>query len=472
MAGNIKIFEHPEYAGNALLYRYHRDHFEGGKDYADKSEDYIPKFKMEDDDSYKARKKRAVYINYCEAVISIYQSAIWKNSPVRVLPDFLETISDDIDRLGTGANDFFQGVTEQAQAIGMHLVMVDAPVRDSGKTYTRQEAEKLKLRPYVVSIPAENVISWNIETEDQSRVGEFNFVVIEESYFSTPTPFVDAEAITQVRVLYPDRYEVYKKEGQGYTFFDGGSNSIGEVAIVPFYGRRKGFFQGESDLKKIAPLAQKIAEWLSLLDEDMLYHALRQLVIKTNADIAELGIGSNRAIKLRPDDGEDAFILESQGQASKELWASIVRLQDLIYRLATNQIAAIKDTAQVESAEKKKLDSVEMESLLMKKAGSFEQSEMKVWRLLAQYSGLSDAELNVQYHRDFVLSERTLEEWKELINMGILSVHNWIMAEHSTVDSAEDAQKILDENLKLRALVNDKVGLGDMLNQNRDEGDE
>jgi hypothetical protein len=466
--GTVKIENHPEYAGRAADYAYYRDHFEGGRDYANKSDKYIPKFSLESDDSYKNRKDRAVYINYCETVISIYQGAIWKRAPTRVLPDNLAELADDIDLLNTSADDFFQGVTEQAQAVGMHFVMVDAPVRVEGVTVG--DAKKAKLRPYVVGIPAENVKAWSIEMKDPGRIGQFNFLVIEEDFYSGESPDKNMVKITQARVLYPDRWELYQKEGGGYTLIESGENSIGEVAVVPFYGRRRGFFDGESDLKEIAPLAQKIANWVSWLDEDMLYHAVRQLVIKTNADIDQIGIGSNRAIKLLPDEGEDAFILESTGAASSELWSSVVKLQDLIFRLATNQIASVKETAQVESAEKKKADYKELVSLLLKKSGSFERSERKVWELMARFAGSESADVGVSYHREFEITERTVEEWRLMIDAGILSVLDWFMAENQTVTDAEEAEKMLKANLQLRALVNDKVGLGDMLNGNSDGG--
>jgi hypothetical protein len=457
-----QIENHPEYAGRAADYIYYRDHFEGGRNYANKSEKYLPKFSLESDEAYKNRKDRSVYINYCETVISIYQGAIWKIAPSRVLPDSLAGFGNDVDLMGTSANDFFMGVTEQAQAVGMHFVMVDAPVReDDGMTVG--DAKKSRLRPYVAGIPAENVKAWSIETEDPARIGQFNFLVIEETFYSGNDPAVKMVHETHARVLYPDKWELYKKEGTGYTLLKNGVNKIGEVAVVPFYGRRRGHFDGESDLKEIASLAQKIANWVSWLDEDMLYHAVRQLVIKTNQDITKMGIGSNRAIRLNPDDGEHAFILESAGSASNELWSSVVKLQDLIFRLATNQIASVKETAQVESAEKKEADYKELVSLLKKKAGSFERSEKKVWELMAKFAGVEGSEIDVSYHREFEITERTVEGWRELIGAGILSVIDWYMAENPTVTDAKEAEKLLKENLKLRALVNDKVGIGDML---------
>jgi hypothetical protein len=466
---NIIIKQNPNYKASVGMYKYYRDHFNGGKGYAQCSDDYLPKFSQEDDAAYLARKLRSIYINYCEAVISIYQSAIWKVSPVRLLPDKVEAITGNVDRLGTDANSFFPHVTEQAQAIGIHYVLVDAPRREEGKTYTVDEAAVNKMFPYLVSIPAENVTAWQIEMTDPARIGEFNFLVIEESFYHSESPFTEPVIKKKILIFYPDRCQEYEEVKGVVSLVSESVNQIGKVPVIPFYGRRKGFMVGESDLKAIAPLAQKVAEWLSWLDEDMIYHALRQLVIKTNADIEEIGIGSNRAIRLSPDSGEDAFILESQGNASTELWVSISKIQELIYRLATNQIATIKDTAQVASAESKKIDSRELESLLMKKAGSFEQSEIAVWQMVALFMGVDAEKITVEYHRNFTVSSRDMAEWEQLIDKGVLSVLDWIMAEHTTIDSVEDAQAELDKNLKLRTQINDKVGLGDML-RTREQG--
>jgi hypothetical protein len=240
-------------------------------------------------------------------------------------------------------------------------------------------------------------------------------------------------------------------------------NKLGEVPVVAFYGRRGGILDGESDLKEIAPLAQKIANWLSWLDEDMMFHALRQLVIKTNNDISKLGIGSSRAIRLSPDGGEDIFVLESAGNASTELWDSIMKAQDLIYRLAMNQVTAVKDTAQVESADKKRMDSKELDALLQKKAGAFERSELQVWSLLARLAGVDPAGILVEYNREFVLDEQTIDDWKAKIDAGVLSVLDWVMDENPGVSDAKEAEKLLDANLKLRSKVRDLTGLGDVM---------
>jgi len=462
---NLNVKQHNYYRQKQALYKYYRDHFNGGKEYAQQSDDYLPKFSQEDEASYKARKDRSVYINYCEAVISIYQSAVWKVSPTRLLPESLEDLTENVDRLGTDANSFFSQVTEQAQALGVHYVLIDAPRREEGKQYTVEDAKAQKMFPYLVSVPAENVTAWQIEMNDPARIGEFNFLVIEESFYSSPSPFEEPVLKKKILIFYPDKCEEYEEVKGVATLVSSTANKIGRVPVVPFYGRRRGFMDGESDLKAVAPLAQKVVEWLSWLDEDMIYHALRQLVVKTNSDITEIGIGSDRAIRLRPDNGEDAYILESQGNASTELWTSIAKVQDLIYRLATNQIATIRDTAQVASAESKKVDSKELESLLMKKAGSFEQSELAVWQTMALFMGAGTASdsITVEYHRNFAVTSRDLEEWNALIDTGVYSVLDWIMDEHTTIDSEEDAQKELDKNLKLRTKLNDKVGLGDML---------
>jgi len=458
------LHDHPEYLTRAMNYKYYRDHFDGGRDYPCKDAAYLPQWTMESDEAYQKRLARAVYINYCSTVISIYQAALFQKAPAREISvGSLLPLVVDIDRMGTTANDFFRGVTEQAQAVGLHFVLVDAPPRVAGKTYTVDDARAAGLSPYVVSVPAENVRAWGIESQDPARMGALNFVAIQETGWGGNSPFEEMVSAQSVRVYYPDRCELYSSGTGGLSLVSTTPNPLGVVPLVPFYGRRVATFEGESDLREIAPLAQKIANWLSWLDEDMMFHALRQLVVKTNSDIAKLGIGSSRAIKLSPDQKEDIFVLESAGNPSKELWDSIMRAQDLIYRLALNQITAVKDTAQVESADKKRLDSKELSSMLKAKAGAFERAESQVWGLLAAMSGADPSGVVIEYNREFVLTEQTVADWQAKIESGVLSVLDWILEENPGVTTTAEAEKVLDSNLKLRTKVRDLSGLGDVL---------
>lgn len=412
--------QNPKYTTNLASWRFYRDHYEGGKDFAEKG--YLFQHIVEGNDSFKRRKQRAIdYRNYPEMVVNIFSSHLMATPPKRTLPKPLEEFEVDVDRRGTNADAFFKKTAIDAMVEGAYFVMVDLPrqpkdnLGDPVEIATEAQRRAYNFRPYLVGYRPQQVLDWHVETENPTRIGQLNWVVIEEEVeipaqgYTSIQPFVPRSTENRYRVLTPSTWQVWsnytllengERKVTQPTMVESGTHPFGVVPLVPFYNFRAEDMIGVSALKDIAPLASKLFNKQSLLDETEYWCGIPLLMFFTeNSNMDQVFLQHNRAIKLEP--AARAEYLYAPPEAISAIRETCADLRHDILQLAIKQISRQIDSAQVETAEKKRIDRMEFTSTLEDKAGNLEEGESLVWKLMAKAMGQDESAVTVEYNKKF-----------------------------------------------------------------------
>ncbi|MBU4577103.1 MAG: DUF4055 domain-containing protein [Proteobacteria bacterium] len=417
---------HPLYDARLGDWKFLRDHYEGGRHFATKG--YLQRHPSESDDGFKSRKDRAIdYRNFPEMVISIYITHLWQKEPSRAgFPKPIQDLFTNVDNRGTDADTFFKRTATDSMVEGISFVLVDMPrIPQGARVLTKADEMSLNLRPYLVPYGPQQVVDWSIETKDPARMGKFNWVVLKEDLLipegGEDVPFTKRKEATQFKVIYRDRWEVWVNDAEGNPVkTEEGPHGFGEVPLVPFFNVKRGDMDGASAIKDIAPLASKLFNKLSLLDEAEYWAGIPVLFIFSKAVVTKLGLGQVRAVGLDPEDR--AEYLQQSADAIEAIRRSCNGLVQHILRLALKQVSEQKETSQVESADKKKMDREEFVGTLADKAANFEDAENRVWAFVAK--GLKQTlpeNAMATYNRKFE-ADRIAEQLEEAVSVQALSL--------------------------------------------------
>ncbi len=402
--------QHPDYVLQSSGWEKLQDCFEGGNKVQKATDDkYLVKRAKEDDARYAVRKRRAVYYNKPEQIISTFQGHIWRKQPDREsLPDALFEIVGNVDRLGKTANGFFKEVTEMAQVKGVCWVLVDYPVNPNPEIEKQSLAEEQALvvphglRPYFVKIDPQDLLDWGfVNNPDGSQ--SLYYAVIRESIEVSNEPFLKRESEVQYRVIKPDVIEIWKnqKVGDKEMAVRVGSkmNTLGEIPIIPFYGKQVRFGVGKSAIHNIVDLALELYNKHSDKDNAEFMSAYPIPFFKMCDLDGKLKMGEGVGIASGDPNG-DFRLVEFQGASIEALRRTEQDILQEMFDLALKQIR--QTGAQRETAEAKRLDRLDATSDIQARVIGFEESEQKCWEFAADWLKLADKrEQWIKYNNDF-----------------------------------------------------------------------
>ena len=147
---------HPDYARLAPDWEFWQQSYEGGQAYRDAK--HLFKFPKETDANYKERVKRASRLNFTKQVLDLIVQYLGKESPKRneeKAGDTLKTFWEDVDRRGTGINDFSRHLQTMMGLYGRYYIVVDKP---QGGALTKAQQKELKLNPYAYGVSPLDVL--------------------------------------------------------------------------------------------------------------------------------------------------------------------------------------------------------------------------------------------------------------------------------------------------------------------------
>ena len=311
---------------------------------------YLPQEPMEDEDQYINRLNRSTLKNFFAWAIHNHVGRVF-GKPIVLsedTPDIIKEYNKDLDLLGNNTDSFYREVFKDMLIHGISYVYVEFPnvpnneaiidenSSDTINTDGNNEAGILTLadelnsnnRPYLIHIHAKNVIK-AVSSLINGRVVLSRLHILETN--EVPDGLWNTKTIQNVRVIYPDRWELWSKSsGKSFEIIDQGSNSLGYIPIVPLYGIKKGFFYGQSPLQNLAYLNR--AHWQSMSDQMNITHVARvPILFGTGFDTEEdkLVVGSKVSI-LGPD-GSDLKYVEHSGKAIEAGMKELDSLEERIY---------------------------------------------------------------------------------------------------------------------------------------------
>jgi len=382
---------------------------------------YLPKFKAELDEDYKARLASSWLFNGMRKTVKDMTGRVFAK-PIEITegPERLKEFADDINMQGQDLSAFASDVFKDGFVPGISFIMVDAPRRE-GET-TRQQATTLGLRPYMVHLTVENILGF--KTEMFNNVLALSMLRIMESVTEDdPKDEFTQIKIDQVRVL--TRFEgvvsvrIYRKNDKDkWLIHDEYLTNAEEITVIPFYAQRTGFFVGEPVLEDLADV--NIAHWQSQSDQRNILHFARVPILFASGrgDDEPLVISASQAVTSRDADAKLSWV-EHSGQA---IGAGRTDLKDLEFQMQALGLQLLVESN--ETATGAALDAVKETSTLSMMADNLKDALEQALAWMAFYAGLPEESITVEVNKDFGITALTAQEVQVMqtdVSLGLLS---------------------------------------------------
>ena len=379
------------------------------------SETFLPLEPREDYDAYLARVNRAVFSPFTQRLIRAATGLVLRK-PITLTGDpyWTEMFKMDVDGRKSDLDEYARRLLMCCLIYGQSHILVDYPA-PSGAVSLAEERQQNR-RPYWIEIDPNNLYGWRLDRESnygnliQVRLGEK--AVLPDGQFGE-------KVFDQVRVIEPGSYRVFRKkeqieemydvsDGSSVGRFEAGSSdkdykqvesgefSLGEIPLVTIYSGKTDNLVSKPPLLDIAYL--NIAHFQRQADLIHSLHVASQpmLVMEGYDDqTKDLAISVNYAMATQP--GNKIYYVEPASSAFEAQSAEIKELQMQMATLGISTLSQQKFVA--ESADARRLDRVDTNSMLAMVSMELEQKLQKAFNLSAEYVGIEPPEVKIS--RDF-----------------------------------------------------------------------
>ena len=381
----------------------------------DNSEAFLPLEPREDYTAYLSRVNRAVFSPYTQRLIRAATGLIMRK-PITLIGDpyWTEVFAKDVDGCGSDLDEYARRVLICSLTYGQSHILVDYPAPTGALTLAEERAQNR--RPYWIEIDPTNIYGWRLDRE--VNYGSIIQVRIAEKAV-VPSGEFGEQVFDQVRVIEPGKYRVYRKVSpkkdlinledssysgnfdgpeneKDYELVDSGVFSLGEVPLVSVYSGKTDTLTSKPPLLDIAYL--NLAHFQRQADLIHSLHVASQpmLVLEGWDDqTKDMSISVNYAMATQP--GNKVYYVEP---ASSAFEAQTNEIQELQLQMATLGISTLSQQKFVaESADARRLDRVDTNSMLSMVSLELEQKLQKVFNLSANYLGIEPPEVKIS--RDF-----------------------------------------------------------------------
>jgi len=289
----------------------------------------------------------------------------------------------------------------------------------------------------MVPVTSSQVTDWR-ESGDPRQLSR---VTIRES------AYVDAgdwrlDQITQWRVWYPDRWELYRDGDAGKVIVDGGTNPLGIVPLVTLYFNRLDFMFAYPVLERLAWL--ELAHWQSRSDQSNILSVARcPGIVFSGFDLArgDLEWGPNRAYKAENPQASVKFV-EHGGKAvesgRQDLLDIEARMRSVTAASLTAAPGDVKATAMA-------IDTASARTWVQAMAMATERALEQAFMLALAWVNQSGGKVDLTVNSEFGLpnEQDDLDEIVKARQMGDLSLPTFLeeMQRRGTLDDRLDLAK-------------------------------
>ena len=367
---------------------------------------YLPKEPREPDDAYETRVQRSVLSPYTGRLIDNAVGLILRR-PIEIEGDdyWLEWCNN-VDGLGSNLNEYARRCLVSSLTYGHAGILVDFPT-DPGVT-TLLEERSLDRRPYFNHVDAYDIWGWRQE----SPIPNSPLVQIRlHEYATVPEGKFGETRVERMRVIYPDKYEVYQRYDN--TTLAGGATTGSQVEIglveqgelpfnqipfVPVYTNRTGMLTSSPPMIDIANL--NITHYQRQAD---LIHALHIaampiLIIEGWEDPDDkLPVGVNYGMITTP--GNKVYYVNADSGSFAAQQEEIMALQTQMSNLGISKLLGQKFVA--ESADAKRIDQAQANSVLATISQELEQALNQSFAFAARYLGIEPPTVTLDRDFDF-----------------------------------------------------------------------
>ena len=387
-----------------------------GTDYLrQNSEAFLPLEPREDYDAYLARVNRAVFSPFTQRLIRAATGLVLRK-PITLTGDpyWTEMFKMDVDGCKSDLDEYARRILMCSLTYGQSHILVDYPAPSGARSLAEERAQDR--RPYWIEVDPTNLYGWRLDRETnygnlvQARIAEKAVL---------PSGQFGEQVFDQIRVIEPGRYRVFRKKEQleemydvsdnssvgefevattdkDYKQVESGSFSLGEIPLVTIYSGKTDNLVSKPPLLDIAYL--NIAHFQRQADLIHSLHVASQpmLVMEGYDDqTKDLAISVNYAMATQP--GNKIYYVEPASSAFDAQSAEIKELQMQMATLGISTLSQQKFVA--ESADARRLDRVDTNSMLAMVSMELEQKLQKAFNLSAEYVGIEPPEIKIS--RDF-----------------------------------------------------------------------
>jgi len=381
----------------------------------DNSEAFLPLEPREDYTAYLSRVNRAVFSPYTQRLIRAATGLIMRK-PITLIGDsyWTDVFAKDVDGCGSDLDEYARRVLICSLTYGQSHILVDYPAPTGALSLAEERAQNR--RPYWIEIDPTNIYGWRLDRE--VNYGSLIQVRIAEKAV-VPSGEFGEQVFDQVRVIEPGKFSIYRKVSakkdlinlednsyagnfdgpeneKDYELVDSGVFSLGEVPLVSVYSGKTDTLTSKPPLLDIAYL--NLAHFQRQADLIHSLHVASQpmLVLEGWDDqTKDMSISVNYAMATQP--GNKVYYVEP---ASSAFEAQTNEIQELQIQMATLGISTLSQQKFVaESADARRLDRVDTNSMLSMVSLELEQKLQKVFNLSANYLGMEPPEVKIS--RDF-----------------------------------------------------------------------
>ncbi len=266
---------------------------------------FLPKYKYEHDDMWKVRLGGAVLLNYYRKTIESYVGKPF-GKPLEIpedMPEPLKQWFEDVDGCGNSLDVVMQKGFEKGLCKGSIHALIDYPVAGEGET-AADEADRL---PILYLIQPEDLYGARAGVDeddlDQVRIHECT---------TEPDGQYGEKQVRRMRVIEPDAWQLFEKDGKEWKEKSKGAISLGEIPFVTFLADAEGFMMSRPPLLDLA--YKNVEHWQSSSDQRNILTVCRfPILVATGANPDEpLKPGPNTYFCLRDPQAKMSW-LEIQG---------------------------------------------------------------------------------------------------------------------------------------------------------------
>ena len=387
-----------------------------GTDYLrQNSEAFLPLEPREDYDAYLARVNRAVFSPFTQRLIRAATGLVLRK-PITLTGDpyWTEMFKMDVDGCKSDLDEYARRILMCSLIYGQSHILVDYPAPSGARSLAEERAQDR--RPYWIEVDPTNLYGWRLDRE--SNYGNLIQVRLAEKAV-LPSGQFGEKVFDQIRVIEPGRYRIFRKTEQieemydvadgssvgdfevattnkDYKQVESGNFSLGEIPLVTIYSGKTENLVSKPPLLDIAYL--NIAHFQRQADLIHSLHVASQpmLVMEGYDDqTKDLAISVNYAMATQP--GNKIYYVEPASSAFDAQSAEIKELQMQMATLGISTLSQQKFVA--ESADARRLDRVDTNSMLAMVSMELEQKLQKAFNLSAEYVGIEPPEVKIS--RDF-----------------------------------------------------------------------
>ena len=378
------------------------------------SEAFLPLEPREDYDAYLSRVNRSVFSPYTQRLIRAATGLILRK-PITVIGDpyWTDVFVKDVDGCGSDLDEYARRNLICALTYGHSNTLVDFPA-PTGAISLAEERNQNR-RPYWIEIDPSKICGWRLDRE--VNYGKLIQVRIAEQAV-VPTGEFGEKVYDQIRVIEPGEYKIYRRKEttkdmyteddafagnfdspsgeQEYELVESGDFSLGEIPLVTVYAGKTDTMTSKPPLLDIAYL--NLAHFQRQADLIHSLHVASQpLLVMEGWDdqTKDMAISVNYAMATQP--GNKVYYVEPAASAFEAQAAEIQELQSQMATLGISTLSQQKFVA--ESADARRLDRVDTNSMLSMVSLDLEQKMQKAFNLSANYLGIEPPEIKIS--RDF-----------------------------------------------------------------------